>query len=138
MVALTPTSKHSCQDLDGIVERHGLACLAAVPRPDGDPGDGASGAPPAPAPDALGGSGVGEQSALAARLEAAVAGAAVALVLGSEGRGLSAGARGRCRAVGVPMPGAMESLNVGQAGAVLMAALSPGLPALLRQLYGLL
>lgn len=75
-------------------------------------------------------------SALAGRLEAAVAGAAVALVLGSEGRGLTAGARGRCRAVGVPMPGAMESLNVGQAGAVLMAALSPGLPALLRQLYG--
>ena len=67
-----------------------------------------------------------------------MAGAAVALVLGSEGRGLSAGARGRCRPVGVPMPGAMESLNVGQAGAVLMAALSPGLPALLRQLYGLL
>ncbi|KXZ52683.1 hypothetical protein GPECTOR_9g729 [Gonium pectorale] len=58
----------------------------------------------------------------------------VALVLGSEGQGLSAGVRALCRAVSVPMEGAMESLNVGVAGAILMFALSSGPPRLFAKL----
>ena len=38
------------------------------------------------------------------------------LVLGSEGQGLSADALRICRPVAIPMPGEMESLNVGVAG----------------------
>ena len=40
------------------------------------------------------------------------------LVLGSEGRGLSADALRICRPVAIPMPGEMESLNVGVAGGI--------------------
>jgi len=127
-------ARAAAQDLDAIAQRHGLACLAADPHSESD------GAAPAAASTASSAQGAahggGAAGAPAGRLDAAVEGAAVALVLGSEGRGLGAGAGARCRPVGVPMPGAMESLNVAQAGAVLMAALSPGLPALLRQLYG--
>ena len=42
------------------------------------------------------------------------------LVLGSEGRGLSDVALSTCQAVAIPMPGEMESLNVGIAGGILM------------------
>lgn len=49
---------------------------------------------------------------------------AVCLVLGSEGQGLSEEAMQRSKPVNIPMPGPMESLNVSQAGAVLMFALS--------------
>jgi len=127
-------ARAAAQDLDAIAQRHGLACLAADPHSESD------GAAPAAASTASSAQGAahggGAAGAPAGRLDAAVEGAAVALVLGSEGRGLGVGAGARCRPVGVPIPGAMESLNVAQAGAVLMAALSPGLPALLRQLYG--
>ena len=44
----------------------------------------------------------------------------VCLVLGSEGQGLSETALRACRAVSIPMPGEMESLNVGIAGGILM------------------
>ncbi|PNH02293.1 hypothetical protein TSOC_011739 [Tetrabaena socialis] len=54
----------------------------------------------------------------------------VALVLGSEGAGLSAAVRRLCAPVAIPMEGRMESLNVGVAGAVLMFALSSGPPGL--------
>ena len=47
-------------------------------------------------------------------------GRGVCLVLGAEGRGLSAEALGGCQPVKVPMPGEMESLNVGIAGGILM------------------
>ncbi|KAG2425287.1 hypothetical protein HXX76_013868 [Chlamydomonas incerta] len=66
-------------------------------------------------------------------------GGGVALVLGSEGQGLSRAVRALCRPVAVPMsPGAMESLNVGVAGALLMFALSEGPPRLFGRLAGLL
>ena len=42
------------------------------------------------------------------------------LVLGSEGQGLSDDALRNCRPVAIPMPGEMESLNVGVAGGILM------------------
>ena len=42
------------------------------------------------------------------------------LVLGSEGQGLSETALRACRPVAIPMPGEMESLNVGVAGGILM------------------
>lgn len=61
----------------------------------------------------------------------------VCLVLGSEGRGLSPQVRAACTAVAVPMePGAMESLNVGVAGSILMFALSRGAPLLMGKLAG--
>ena len=44
----------------------------------------------------------------------------VCLVLGSEGQGLSETALRACRPVAIPMPGEMESLNVGVAGGILM------------------
>ena len=47
-------------------------------------------------------------------------GRGVCLVRGAEGRGLSAEALGGCQPVKVPMPGEMESLNVGIAGGILM------------------
>jgi TrmH family RNA methyltransferase len=46
--------------------------------------------------------------------------AGVCLVLGSEGQGLSETALRTCRPVAIPMPGEMESLNVGIAGGILM------------------
>ncbi|GIL51884.1 hypothetical protein Vafri_7790, partial [Volvox africanus] len=58
----------------------------------------------------------------------------VALVLGSEGAGLSPAVRQLCAPVSVPMEGEMESLNVGVAGAILMFALSKGPPALFGKL----
>lgn len=61
----------------------------------------------------------------------------VCLVLGSEGRGLSPAVRAACTAVAVPMePGAMESLNVGVAGSILMFAMSRGAPLLMGKLAG--
>jgi len=49
----------------------------------------------------------------------------VCLVLGSEGRGLSPAVLDAADAsVAIPMPGGLESLNVGAAGAILMYALS--------------
>jgi RNA methyltransferase, TrmH family len=53
----------------------------------------------------------------------------VCLVLGAEGPGLSPDARAAAdAAVAVPMPGGLESLNVGQAGLLLMFALSESGP----------
>ena len=50
---------------------------------------------------------------------------AVCLALGAEGRGLSRDALERCRPVAIPMPGEMESLNVGIAGGILMYLMRP-------------
>lgn len=60
--------------------------------------------------------------------------ARIALVLGSEGRGLSAASQERCRAVAIPMTGPMESLSVSQAGAILLFALSKSMPSVLSDL----
>ena len=49
---------------------------------------------------------------------------AMCLVMGSEGQGLSNTAMQYVKPVSIPMPGPMESLNVSQAGAILMFALS--------------
>lgn len=65
-------------------------------------------------------------------------GRGVCLVLGTEGQGLSRTALQRCSPVAIPMAGgAMESLNVGVAGAILMFALSRGMPELVGRLHGL-
>lgn len=45
------------------------------------------------------------------------------IILGSEGQGLSKTAVAESRPLAIPMSGAMESLNVSQAGAILMFAL---------------
>ncbi|KAL6782538.1 hypothetical protein ACKKBG_A07185 [Auxenochlorella protothecoides x Auxenochlorella symbiontica] len=55
----------------------------------------------------------------------------VALVLGAEGRGLSASLARACLHLSVPMvPGSVQSLNVAVAGAILMAACSGAWPHL--------
>lgn len=46
------------------------------------------------------------------------------LVLGNEAHGASAQVRGFCKAVTIPMPGEMESLNVAVAGGILLYLLS--------------
>ncbi len=48
----------------------------------------------------------------------------VALILGSEGQGLSDATLARCRRVSIPMQH-MESLNVAVAGSILMWAIRP-------------
>jgi TrmH family RNA methyltransferase len=58
----------------------------------------------------------------------------IALVLGTEGQGLSQRALAACRPVSVPMTGDMESLNVGIAGGILMFLLSEGLQPMLGTL----
>jgi tRNA C32,U32 (ribose-2'-O)-methylase TrmJ len=58
----------------------------------------------------------------------------VGLVLGSEGQGIMPELAWACRPVAIPMVGGWESLNVSQAGAILMFMLSPSLPAVQTQL----
>jgi len=114
-----PLAAGGWDELAALAAAAGLRLVAAEPPREGGA---APAAAPAPPPAAVGGGGRG-----------------VCLVLGSEGQGLSARALAACAHVGVPMaPGAMESLNVGVAGAILMLALSDGLlPPLLGQLAAL-
>ena len=60
----------------------------------------------------------------------------VALVLGSEGQGLSQESLQRAQHVTIPMAGSADSLNVSQAGAILMFMLSDGMWPLAGRLYG--
>ncbi|KAK9810414.1 hypothetical protein WJX72_010321 [[Myrmecia] bisecta] len=109
-------------DLLRVTRQHGLRCLAAQPHPatsgQNDPADSHS-----PAPNSW------ELAGPAARRK-------TCLVLGSEGQGLSCRSRELCDPITIPMPGSMESLNVSQAGAILMFMLSQGLPTMLSDLYG--
>lgn len=50
----------------------------------------------------------------------------ILLVMGNEAHGASLEAKAFCQTVTIPMPGAMESLNVGVAGGILMYALRQG------------
>lgn len=61
----------------------------------------------------------------------------VCLVLGTEGAGLSDDVLRSATPVAIPMSGQMESLNVGVAGAILMFALSEGMPQLVGRLQQL-
>lgn len=56
------------------------------------------------------------------------------LVLGSEGQGLSAAVLELCNPVSIPMIGAMESLNVASAGAILMCVFSQSIERLMSDL----
>lgn len=60
----------------------------------------------------------------------------VALVLGSEGQGLSPIVQQHCTSISLPMKGPMESLSVSQAGAILLFVLSGSLPELVQKLNG--
>ncbi len=81
-----------------------------------------------------------QEDATDAEAAASTAEGRVCLVLGSEGQGLSGETEALCRPVSIPMSGGMESLNVSQAGAMLLYTLSPGLAAVQAQLkaYGVL
>ena len=68
-----------------------------------------------------------EPSAGATPADAAATGSkGLCLVLGSEGQGLSDTALRTCEPVAIPMPGQMESLNVGVAGGVLLYLMRRG------------
>ena len=58
----------------------------------------------------------------------------VALILGAEGQGLSDASRRSSLPIRIPMSGAMESLCVSQAGAILLFLLGTGSPYSLAQL----
>ena len=58
----------------------------------------------------------------------------MALILGSEGQGVSLQAMSHSHPVSIPMVGDAESLNVSQAGAILMFMLSKGFKELAGQL----
>lgn len=60
----------------------------------------------------------------------------VALVLGSEGQGVSPETVKRSLAIGIPMSKGCDSLNASQAGAILMFMLSKGFQSLNEHLYG--
>ena len=55
------------------------------------------------------------------------------IILGSEGQGLSKTAMAASKPLAIPMSGAMESLNVSQAGAILMFALGGRTSELYKQ-----
>ena len=109
-----PLAQGSWQDLQRIVQLHNMQCLGACPDLDKqlkaklewDEAD---------SEDDIQHESASKQSG---RREA------VCLVLGSEGQGLSSEAMQQIKPVSIPMPGPMESLNVSQAGAILMFALS--------------
>eukprot|EP00873_Tetraselmis_striata_P023306 jgi/Tetstr1/443570/TSEL_031571.t1 len=101
------------QELKQVVAAHDLRCLAAEPDPDAK--FGTRSLPPIAASN-------GEDSALVQ---------GVCLVLGNEGQGLSQTAIQACTPVSIPMPGHMESLNVGVAGGILMYLLGSGADDLL-------
>ena len=62
----------------------------------------------------------------------------LALILGAEGQGLSDASRRSSLPVRIPMSGAMESLCVSQAGAILLFLLGSGSPYSLPQLEGMI
>ena len=62
----------------------------------------------------------------------------VALVMGSEGQGVSAQVLADCSRIGIPMSGGVESLNVASAGAVYMAMLSDALVSTVHDMHGAL
>ncbi|KAF8055115.1 ysgA [Scenedesmus sp. PABB004] len=112
-----PLAAGGLPELLEVSRRRGLLLLAATPEQG-----------PAPAP------GPGPEGAAAG---AGAAAPGVCLVLGTEGAGLSADVLRAATPLAVPMVGRMESLNVGVAGAILMFALSEGLPPLLDRLRAL-
>ena len=135
-----PIGRGDLADLRAAAGAHGLSLLAAEPEP------------PQPTSSEMGGSPSEERGSRG-----------VCLVMGSEGQGLSKEVLAVCTPVAIPMVasagavggvltggdqqgvegrgaqggGAMESLNVGVAGGILMFMLSEGLPHLLGRLAGL-
>eukprot|EP00899_Mesostigma_viride_P001073 jgi/Mesvir1/10967/Mv07852-RA.2 len=97
-MAKFPLATGTWGDLNALVRARGLTCVAA---------------------DVLEGAAVtnGRQSAALSPLPSCC------LVLGSESQGVSEETKRHCRAVTIPMPGDMESLNVAVAGGILMFSL---------------
>ena len=83
----------------------------------------------------LGCAGTGNSCASVAALPIGQA-AGVGLVMGSEGQGLSQEAKQNALSVAIPMHGGADSLNVSQAGAILMFMLSDALWPLAGRLHG--
>lgn len=109
------------QDLQAVLSHHHLTCLAAMPQETG------TGEVPAT-----------EKEFRPESWHERLGNARVALVLGSEGRGVSEAVRKNSVGVAVPMvPGSMESLCVSQAGAILLSVFSSNFASLLATVNGL-
>lgn len=111
-----PLAQGTWADLQHITQQQSIQCLGACP-------DSTQQQHVQQGWTASGGAKQGSAKQEASSVQSVSSGA-VCLVLGSEGQGLSEEAMQHVKPVSVPMPGPMESLNVSQAGAVLMFALS--------------
>lgn len=130
-----PLAQLSLEQWEQLLEAQGLLPLAA------EPDRGVAGAPAAPAAQQQRRQqGAADPPSSLPELQQRLADLPVCLCLGAEGQGLSAGVAAHCRPVSIPQAGGgavMESLNVAAAGAILMAALSPGAVPLLAELASL-
>lgn len=77
----------------------------------------------------------GEQGAVAPGLVSDLGDLRVALVLGSEGQGLTEALESLCTPVSIPMSEHVDSLNVGVAGSMLMLVLSSALQPVLSSMH---
>ena len=146
-----PLAQMSLQQWQQLVEDHGLVPLAA--EPDRAVRSGVANSGGGSGSRGSGGAALEQQQQQQQQQGAELAGGAAAtslaelqqqlgqarvcLCLGAEGQGLSEGVRQQCRPVTIPQSGAMESLNVSAAGAILMFALSQGAAPLLAELASL-
>jgi TrmH family RNA methyltransferase len=131
-----PLAAGNLQQLLQVVEGRGMLLLAAEPDPDADcntttsPSSRSSSSSCCSSSNASAGGTPGGSIT-------GVTNSPVALVLGSEGSGLSSEVLAVARPLAVPMVGDMESLNVGVAGSILMFCLSEGWPQLTARLQQL-
>lgn len=108
-----PMAQGNWSDLEQVLETHEMQCYGASPNNlDSEAGQ----TEPANLP---------EQPRAASQ--------PLCIILGSEGQGLSKTAVAASRPLAIPMSGAMESLNVSQAGAILMFAFGGRTAELYRQ-----
>jgi TrmH family RNA methyltransferase len=113
-----PLAAGSLEQLLQVVDSRGMVLLAAEPDPAAEETAGMSPTTSSSSNSSGGSSGSNGSGGFE--------GLPVALVLGSEGSGLSAEVLAVAQPLAVPMVGDMESLNVGVAGSILMFCLSEG------------
>ena len=119
-----PIAEGDWKQLQQVLQHHNMTCYGAAPRKSVKEFDSQSAEAQGADSEDLG---QPDQSVIAASQ-------ATCIVLGSEGQGLSDTAKQHCRPLAIPMAGPMESLNVSQAGAILMFALSHQAAQLYQQL----
>lgn len=108
-----PMAQGNWSDLEQVLEMHEMQCFGASPNKTG--------------------SVTGQTEPTSIPEQARAASQPLCIILGSEGQGLSKTAVAASRPLAIPMSGAMESLNVSQAGAILMFALGGRTAELYKQ-----